>query len=240
MFAAAGLVLAAVGVGYALFGDLNVSDIIGHYGEISERVIARPAAAFVVATALYTLLVVLLLPGVPLMAIPLGLILGWGMAILVTLSATALGVSVLYGLTAWVLPDRFGDRKSGVLSRLAKGLRDDGVGYMLFLRLMPPVPFTLLNLALPALRVPYVQFLGTALIGMFPRLAAYCFAGEGLRGVIDDRLRACAVQVPPCTPDFSLSDFVTAEIVIATGLLAVVSLAPIVIKRFYRRENTPG
>ncbi len=220
-------------VGYLIFDELDVNSVIRHYSDISAMVVAHPLLAFLIATGIYTALVVFLLPGVPLLSIPLGLILGWGMAILVTLAATAIGISVLYVLTVWILPRRFGRGKLNTIDRIAKGLRDDGVGYMLFLRLMPPVPFTLLNIVLPALRVPYVQFILTALIGMFPRLAAYCFAGEGLRGVIDERINACAVQDPPCVPDFSLADFVTTEIVVATGLLAVVSLAPIVMKRLF-------
>lgn len=236
MVGAALVLLAIVVTGAIVFDGLDVSAIIRRYGDISERVIAHPVLAFLIATGIYTALVVLLLPGVPLLSIPVGLILGWGMAILVTMSATALGISILYALTIWILPERFGRGRAGMMDKLARGLREDAVGYMMFLRLMPPVPFTVLNVALPALRVPYVQFLFTTLAGMLPRLAAYCFAGEGLRGVIDERVRACAAQVPACQPDFALADFVTMEIVAATGLLALVSLAPIVFKRLSARH----
>lgn len=221
-------------VGYAVFGDMDVNAIVLSYSRISAQAEAFPLEAFLIATGVYTLLVVFLLPGVPLLSIPLGLILGWGMAIAVTMTATAIGITVLYGLAVWILPERFGRKRGNALDRMAKGLREDAVGYMLFLRLMPPVPFTLLNVGLPALRVPYLSFLLTTLAGMFPRLAAYSFAGEGLRGVIDARIRECAVQMPPCRPDFELADFVTREIVLATGLLALVSLAPIVLRRFSR------
>lgn len=231
------LLLAVLAAGYLLFDDFEVGELIQHYGEIAALAGEEPLAVFAVATAIYTFLVVLLLPGVPLLSIPLGLVLGWGMAILVVTCATAIGISILYGLTVWVLPDRFGNGRSSRLDRLARGLRDDAVGYMLFLRLMPPVPFTLLNVALPTLRVPYLQFLLTTIVGMLPRVVVYCFVGEGLRGVVDERIRLCAVEVPPCTPDFSPEDFVTMEIVLATGLLALVSLAPLVSRRIARARG---
>ncbi|WP_164730435.1 TVP38/TMEM64 family protein [Pelagibacterium montanilacus] len=237
MVAGGAALLAMAGIGYALFDGVDMSALIARYAEISAETETRPLLAFVVGTAIYSLLVLLLLPGVPLLSIPVGLILGWGMAIAVTMSATAIGISLLYVLAVWIVPDRFARGNSGMLDRMAKGLREDAVGYMLFMRLMPPVPFTVLNVALPVLRVPYVQFLLTTLAGMAPRLAAYCFAGEGLRGVIDERIRACGLEVPPCRPDFALADFVTAEIVIATVLLGVVSVAPIVFKRI--RGETP-
>jgi uncharacterized membrane protein YdjX (TVP38/TMEM64 family) len=115
---------------------------------------------------------------------------------------------------------------------MAEGFRSDAVSYMLFLRLAPVFPFILVNVVPAILGVPFVTYLWTTFVGIIPGVLAYTFAGEGLRSIVHDRAAACAANVPPCGTPLTAGDLLTPQIGIAFALLAMVSLIPIVVKRF--------
>lgn len=216
------------------FGEIGFSSLAREYAEISQRIAERPVVSATVAIGFYAALVVLLIPGVPLMTVPVGLVFGWTSASLVVVLATLLGITILFFVARRVAPEKLPGRAGGALDRVAGEIRHNAFGYLLFLRLMPVVPFSMLNIALPALKVPYRVFAVTTLMGMLPRIVAYAYAGEGLRRVLTERTRDCAGTTAACTPELSAGDFLTPELLAATGLVAVVSLAPILWRRFSR------
>ncbi len=225
----------AISAYYLVVGQFSLSAFAREYGELNARIAQNPWRSGAIGIGIYTTLVVLLLPGVPFFAIAFGLVYGWLSASIVVLVGTGLGVAALYAAVIWLLPEHFSGRAGKALEKMAKGLERNTMIYLLFLRLMPPVPFTLLNVAVPALKVPFWMQQGTTLVGMAPRIAVYAFAGESLRAVIDQRVAACR-GIPDCSLDLSADDFLTGDIVLALVLLAVVSLAPLIIRRWMRAE----
>lgn len=218
---------------YLVVGQFSFSAFAREYGELNARIAEHPWRASAIGIGIYTTLVVLLLPGVPFFAIAFGLVFGWLSASIVVLVGTSIGVAVLYAAVIWLLPEHVSGRAGTALEKMTKGLERNTLIYLLFLRLMPPVPFTLLNVAVPALKVPFWTQQGTTLVGMAPRIAVYAFAGESLRAVIDQRIAACR-GIPDCNLDLSVDDFLTDDIVLALALLAIVSLAPLLIRRWMK------
>lgn len=223
----------AISAYYLIVGQFSFSAFAREYGELNARIAEHPWRAGAVGIGIYTSLVVLLLPGAPFFAIAFGLVYGWLSASIVVLMGTGIGVAALYGAVIWLLPEHISGRAGTALEKMAKGLERNTMIYLLFLRMMPPVPFTLLNVAAPALKVPFWMQQGTTLVGMAPRIAVYAFAGESLRAVIDQRIAVCQ-GIPDCSLDLSVDEFLTDDIVLALVLLAIVSLAPLIIRRWMR------
>lgn len=123
---------------------------------------------------------------------------------------------------------------------MGKGFREDATSYMLFLRLAPVFPFTLINVVPAILGVRLSTFAWTTFVGIIPGVTAYAFAGEGLRSIVSERAAACAIDQPPCGTALSPADLVTKEILIAFALLGVVSLLPVVLKRLRRSDKRFG
>lgn len=228
-----GILLAAIAVFFVsgLNRQITFDAIALRYGALAGWVEAQPLLAVLVAILAYALATSLSFPAAWLLTVTAGLLLGWVLAsIAVTIGAT-LGACTLYFATKLALADFFRARAGNALNRMAEGFRQDAVSYMLFLRLAPVFPFTLVNVVPAILGVSFPIFAVTTALGIIPGVIAYSFAGEGLRSIVADRAEACAAGHPPCGAGLAASDLVTPQILIAFALLALVSLIPVVLKR---------
>ena len=129
--------------------------------------------------------------------------LGAGAAALgATLGATAAMLASRFVLRDWVAA-RFGHR----LGRVNRGVERDGAYYLLSLRLMPLVPFWLINLAVGLTPTRVRTFAAVSFVGMLPGAFLFANAGTALAGVE------------------SAGDVLTWDVIGAFTLLAVVPLA---------------
>jgi len=81
-------------------------------------------------------------------------------------------------LREWVVR-RFGARMEGI----DRGLREDGLSYLLFLRLVPAFPFFLVNLASGITGIPLRTYALGTLVGILPGSLVFVNAGASLAAV---------------------------------------------------------
>lgn len=133
--------------------------------------------------ALFTLLSALAVPGCSVLALAAGLCFGGAGGTLMVVLASTVGASLSFLVARHLLRDlvraRWGDR----LGPIEAGLARDGPLYLFSLRVMPVIPYPLLNplMGLSAMRLR--TFFGYSLLGMLPGSAAYVLAGTELAGV---------------------------------------------------------
>lgn len=132
---------------------------------------------------LFTLFSALALPGCSGLALVAGATLGlWVGTALVALASTAgATLSFLAARHFWrdAVQRRWGHR----LGPLQDGLARDGALYLFVLRLVPLIPFPLLNPLMGLSPMPTLQFAVTSLLGMLLGSAAFVYAGTGLGGL---------------------------------------------------------
>jgi uncharacterized membrane protein YdjX (TVP38/TMEM64 family)/rhodanese-related sulfurtransferase len=148
--------------------------------------------AYVVLFALGT---VLFIPGA-LFGLTGGVLFGpfWGTAFNLlgaTLGATAAFLVARYLAADWVR------QKSGArLERLIKGVEAEGWRFVAFMRLVPLIPFNLLNYALGLTRIPVIAYVAASVVCMAPGTLAYTWLGYAGREAIagnDAAIRYCLV-----------------------------------------------
>ena len=183
------------------------------------------AAIFV---CLYILIFTFSLPGAAVASVSggflFGLIAGTGLNVV---SAT-IGACAIFMAARWGLGEALTKKleaSEGTIRKLKDGLRENEISVLFLLRLVPVVPFFVVNL-LPALvGVRFVNFLFTTAIGIIPGAIVFTWIGVGL-GEVFDRGE---------NPDLSL---LWEPHVIGPILgLAVLAVLPIVIKAM-RRNRT--
>lgn len=199
--------------------------------EHRETLLALVADHWLAMAAAYTLVyavtVAFSIPGAVFVTLIGGFLFGTvAGSVLVILGATLGAVAVfLAARTA------FGEvlkRRTGVwLNRLEGGFREDAVSYLLTLRLIPVVPFWLVNLVPAFLGVPLVTFAWTTLVGIIPGTVVYVAVGNGLGATLE----------AGGDPDLGLV-FEPAILLPLLGL-AVLSLLPVLYKRIKGRRP-PG
>lgn len=211
-----------------------------HYGMLSTFVADQPILSALGVVVIYAAATAASFPAAWLLTVATGLVFGWATGAVLVIFGATIGACILYSAARFALADFFRQKAGGILNKMAGGFRDNATSYMLFLRLAPIFPFTLVNVVPAILGVPFVTFAWTTFVGIIPGVTAYVFAGEGLRSIVAERAEACAANIAPCGEALTPGDLVTPQILIAFALLGIVSLIPVVLKRFRRAKSDGG
>ncbi len=163
---------------------LSWSDLARNQAVLLGWVEAHPWLApglFVVA---YTASVALSLPHAALLTTAGGLLFGTmaGGALAVT-GATA-GAVLLFLIARSAVSGSTAERGGIALTKLREDLRQNGFSYLLALRLIPVVPFWLVNLAAALSGVRLSQFVAATFIGIIPATFVIASIGAGVGGVL--------------------------------------------------------
>lgn len=143
--------------------------------------------------------------------------------------AATLGATAIFWATRTALGDFLRQRVSGTTARLADGFERDAFGYLLALRLVPVIPFFVLNITPALFRVRLGTFVAATFLGILPGTFVYAYLGQGLDAVIQNAELAGR--------KLTVHDVLTPEIAIAFGGLAFLALVPMLAKRLLRKTG---
>jgi pyruvate/2-oxoglutarate dehydrogenase complex dihydrolipoamide dehydrogenase (E3) component/uncharacterized membrane protein YdjX (TVP38/TMEM64 family) len=128
----------------------------------------------------YLLVASLSLPGAVVLTLAGGAVFGLGWGLLLVSFASCMGATVSFWMARFLLRDsvqaRFGDR----LGEINRGMEREGALYLLTLRLIPVVPFFVINLAMGLTGIRTWTFYWVSQVGMLAGTAAYVNAGTQL------------------------------------------------------------
>ena len=145
------------------------------------------------------------------------------------------GAVGIFLATRLAFADYFRARAGGWVKTLADGFTRDAFSYMLFLRLVPAVPFVVVNIV-PAISACRSGLRAVDACRHRPRRHRLCLCRRRTEvDLIAERAAACAANAPPCGTPLAASSLVTPEIVIALVLLSLLALLPVVIRHLKAR-----
>lgn len=233
------VILVAVFVAFFTSGlheKLTLDELALRYGKLHAYIQDNFTVAIIVSIGLYIVTTAASIPIALLLSIAIGLMFGWALGAFIIIVGATIGASILYFIAKSLAHDFFTHRAGKFLNVMAKGFRENSVSYMLFLRLAAIFPFSVVNVVPAILGVSFKIYFWTTAIGIIPGTLAYAYAGEGLRSIISERASACVNNITPCGEAFTAADIITKEMLIAFVLLALVSLLPIVLKKFAKSK----
>ena len=145
---------------------------------------AQPLVAALVYFLAYVAVTALSLPGATVMTLAGGAIFGLGWGLLIVSFASTIGATLAFLAARWLLGDwvraRFGERMAAVNAGMAR----DGGFYLFTLRLVPVLPFFLINLVMGLTTIRPLTFYAVSQVGMLAGTLVYVNAGTQL-GRID-------------------------------------------------------
>lgn len=222
-----GPVLALLLVGGIVLAARDI-DLLGALGDHRAALVAWAERHYVSAILLYVVthvaVIVLSLPGAFAMTMTGGFLFGFlPGAMLSALSATAGGLVVFLvartalgaPVRAWLLGRAPGSRWHAI----ERGLRENAIIYLLLLRLIPAVPFTLANVAPAFFGISARVFAATTFVGVMPASAIMASIGVGLGEIFDRGER----------PDLSL--FTEPRILLPLLGLGALAILPLLLRR---------
>ena len=120
------------------------------------------------------------LPGAAILSLAAGAIFGVLQGTLFVVSGATIGAILAFLVSRTLLRDwvmkKFGGRMEGI----DRGLRESGLSYLLFLRLVPAFPFFLVNLACGVTGLPLRTYALGTLFGIMPGSLVFVNAGASL------------------------------------------------------------
>ncbi len=222
-----------------LYRELKLDNLIARRDDLRAFVAAHETKALVLYAVIYIGAVALSVPGALFLTIFGGFLFGWLMGGIAAVLAASIGATILFLIARTSVGVALVERAGPRLKRLAEGFHEDAFAYLLFLRLVPVFPFWLVNLAPALIGVPLRTFVLATVVGIVPSTFAFAFAGAGLDSVIAAQKaakQACiAAGGTDCYRGLELHALVTPKLVIALGLLGLVALIPVIVRRYGRR-----
>ncbi len=159
---------------------LTLEMIQAKSGALRDEVQAHPWWTGSVFFAAYVALTVMSFPGTVVLTLLAGALFGLVGGTLMVSFASNIGALMAMLISRFLLRDWVQRRFAKQIASINRGLDRDGSFYLFSLRLIPLVPFVLLNPALGLTRVGLWTFWWTTQLGMLPGNAIYVNAGRQL------------------------------------------------------------
>ena len=189
----AAVVVAAIGLLYFFFGKYLSLEHLAEKEEVLRRQWKEHAALVLgIAFFVYVLVTGLSLPGAAGMSLVYGWLLGFWPGVLVVSFASTAGATIAFLLSRYFFREAVQARFGGRLNGFNAALDRDGAFYLLSLRLIPAVPFFVVNLVMGLTPIRTRTFAWVSQLGMLPGTCVYIFAGSrlpGLRQLADQGVR---------------------------------------------------
>jgi len=218
------LILVALAVAVVLasgLGDhLSLAELKARRDQLQGFVALHPVLSFGLYILIYIAVVSLSLPGALVMTLSGGFLFGPWLGAAAASSGASLGAAVIFLVCRTAVGDSLRGKAGSTISRIEEGVRRDAFSYILTLRLIPAIPFWLVNLAAGFVNIPLRTFLAATVLGILPGSLVYSGLGAGLGEVF------ASGQEP------NLRVIFEPHVLLPLVGLGLLSLLPVVLRRF--------
>ena len=150
--------------------------------------------AIVAFLAIYIAMAALSLPGAAIMTLAAGAVFGLPVGLVLVSFASTIGATLACLLARYLLRDAVQNRFGKYLGRINEGVEKDGAFYLFAMRLVPAIPFFVINLVMALTPIRLWTFYWVSQVGMLAGTAVYVNAGkeigqlESLSGILSPTL----------------------------------------------------
>lgn len=151
---------------------------------------------------LYLLVAALSLPGAAIITLLGGAVFGLWWGVLLVSFASSLGATLSFLVARSLLADTVNKKFGHYLEGINKGVKRDGAFYLFTLRLIPAVPFVVINLVFGLTKIKTLTFYWVSQVGMLLGTIVYVNAGAQLAAV--EELSPAGILTPEIVGAFVL------------------------------------
>lgn len=164
---------------YRNFGDsLDISSLADRESELRQYYADRPLLVYSIVFAVYVTATGLSLPGAALLSLFCGWYFGFVRGVIFVSFASTAGATLAFLLSRYFLRETILSKFSGRLQTFNDSLAKEGAFYLFTLRLIPAVPFFVINVVMGLTPMRLRTYWWVSQIGMLPGTIVYLFAGS--------------------------------------------------------------
>lgn len=175
----------------------------------------------------YAAAVALSVPGATVLTIAGGFLFGQFLATGYAVVAATTGATIVFAIAKSAFGDALRARAGPWLKRMEDGFAENGLSYMLVLRLIPVFPFFVVNLVPAFLGVPLRTYVIGTFFGIIPGTFVYASVGAGLGSIFES------------DAELSPAGVLTPEIITAFVGLGLLALLPALYKKLAGGKSRP-
>ena len=155
---------------------------------------SQPALVIGVYLLVYVAATALSLPGATILTLAAGAVFGLLIGTVIVSFASSIGASLAFLAARFLLRDSVQARFGARLAEIDKGVQKEGAFYLFTLRLVPLVPFFVINLLMGLTRMKVATFYWVSQLGMLAGTVVYVNAGtqlakiDSLQGILSPAL----------------------------------------------------
>jgi uncharacterized membrane protein YdjX (TVP38/TMEM64 family) len=215
------VVIGLFAVAFFKFGDnLTLQNLAEKEADLRQYQNDHPVLVYGMAFLIYVTVTGLSLPGAAAMTLIMGWFFGlWRGVVLVSFASTT-GATLAFLFSRYMLRDSLQQRFGQRLVKFNDALKREGAFYLFTLRLIPVVPFFIINLVMGLTPLRAATFWWVSQLGMLPGTVVYVYAGS-------------AVPSLQTLADQGAKGILTPQLLIAFILLG---LFPITIKKLMAKK----
>lgn len=173
--------VAAIAAVYFFFGrHLSIAALAERETELRDFQQQHWFFAYVAAFAIYVVITGLSLPGAALLTILYGWLFGLVGGVTLVSFASTLGATIAFSLSRYLFRDALQQRYQRQLEKLNASIDAEGAYYLFTLRLIPVIPFFLINLLMGLTPIRLWTFWWVSQLGMLAGTVVYVAAGASL------------------------------------------------------------
>ena len=170
-----------IGVVALVFRDeLTLRSLASWEAQLREFQEQHPIAVYAIAFAVYVSVTGLSLPGAAALTLLYGWYFGFTRGLVLVSFASTAGATIAFLSSRFFLREAVQARYGESLASIQKRLADEGAFYLFTLRLIPAVPFFVINLAMGLTPIKTRTFWWVSQLGMLPGTAVYVYAGRSV------------------------------------------------------------
>ncbi|CAN5697337.1 bifunctional TVP38/TMEM64 family protein/FAD-dependent oxidoreductase [soil metagenome] len=155
---------------------------------------SRPVMVVAAYFLVYLAITALSIPGAVILTLAGGALFGLALGTLLVSFASSLGATLSFLAARFILRDSVNARFGQRLADINQGIEKEGAFYLFTLRLVPLVPFFVINLVMGLTRMKTLTFYGVSQLGMLAGTLVYVNAGtqlaklDSLGGILSPKL----------------------------------------------------
>ena len=172
----------------------SLAYIKAQQGNFAELYAQRPVLVISAFFVIYVAVTALSLPGAAIMTLVGGAIFGLGVGTLIVSFAASIGATLAFLAARFVLGESVQNKFGARMAEINKGVEKEGAFYLFTLRLVPLVPFFVINLVMGLTKMKTWTFYWVSQVGMLLGTMVYVNAGtqlakiDSLKGILSPGL----------------------------------------------------
>ena len=154
-----------------------------HLSELQTQFHSRPIVSCLSYFALYVFVTTISFPGATILTLLAGAVMDFKISLILISFASTIGATLAFLGARFLFRDIVEKKFTRELETVNSKFKNEGVYYLITLRLLPIFPFFLINILMGVTKIEIKKFFFASQIGMFPATIVFLYAGKSISGI---------------------------------------------------------